>query len=315
MILILDSLLRTHQIVVPPRSLGLVLTALLLMAACSADDATTEDTGVTVIATTTVLGDVVAGVVGDGGSVEVIVPVGVDPHDFQASSRQAADLAGADLVVANGLSLEEGLSAVLDAAQRDGANLLELAPLLDPIPLSGDGDDPHVWMDPLRMADASHLIAAELAAFDGSDEWAARAEKYAEELIVTDAQIRQTLAAVPAERRILVTNHDSLGYFAERYDFDVVGVVIPGGSTLADPSSAELAELVRTIEREGVTAIFAETTQPSALADAVAAEVGFEVTVVELHTGSLGEPGSDADTLAKMLLANARKIADQTVLE
>ena len=292
-------------------SFGLVLPALLLVATACGDSAgSSADGGVSVMATTTVLGDVVGGVVGEGGTVEVIVPVGVDPHDFAASSRQAAAMARADLVVANGLSLEEGLTAVLEGAEGDGANVLEVAPLLDPLPLSAGSDDPHVWMDPLRMADAARLIAAELAAIDDSADWETRAEAYAEDLIAADAAIRDTLSAVPAESRILVTNHDSLGYFADRYDFEVVGVVIPGGSTLADPSSSELAVLVRTIEDEGVTAIFAETAQPTALAEAVAEEAGSEVMVVELYTGSLGESGSGADTLIGMLLTNAQRIAE-----
>jgi zinc/manganese transport system substrate-binding protein len=114
---------------------------------------------------------------------------------------------------------------------------------------------------------------------------------------------------VPDERRILVTNHDSLGYFADRYGFEVVATVIPGGSTLGEPSSAELAELVALIGETGVPAIFAENVEPSTLAEAVAAEAGSGVAVVELYTDSLGEAGSGADTLIGMLLTNAERIA------
>jgi zinc/manganese transport system substrate-binding protein len=125
-----------------------------------------------------------------------------------------------------------------------------------------------------------------------------------------DTEIVEILAAVGDDDRELVTNHDAFGYFADRYDFDVVGVVIPGGSTLADPSSAELAALVEVITETGARAIFAETTQPTRLAEAVAAEVGGDVQVVELYTGSLGEPDSDAGTLIEMLVTNAQRIAD-----
>jgi zinc/manganese transport system substrate-binding protein len=118
------------------------------------------------------------------------------------------------------------------------------------------------------------------------------------------------LDVVPAERRVLVTNHDALGYFADRYGFEVLGTVIPGGATLADPSSADLAELVATIQREEVPAIFAETIEPSVLAETVAAEVGDQVRVVELFTGSLGEEGSGAETLIDALIINARRIAE-----
>jgi len=140
-------------------------------------------------------------------------------------------------------------------------------------------------------------------------DWADRAEEYATLLAAADEDIAATLSAVAPNRRLLVTDHDSLGYFADRYDFEVVGVVIPGGSTLGDPSSGELAELIEEIEEAGVSAIFGETTQPSALAEAVAAELGSDVQVVSLYTGSLGEPGSGAETLIEMLQANAESIA------
>jgi len=125
-----------------------------------------------------------------------------------------------------------------------------------------------------------------------------------------DEEIVSLLEEVGRGRRKLVTNHDSLGYFAERYGFEVVGVVIPGGSTLANPSSEDLAQLVAVIEEEQVRVIFAETTDSTALAEAVAAEVGAEVEVVELHTGSLGEPGTESDTLVGLLLSNAETIAE-----
>ncbi len=109
---------------------------------------------------------------------------------------------------------------------------------------------------------------------------------------------------------MLVTNHHSLGYFAQSYGFEVIGVVIPGGSTLAEPSSAELSALVEKVQQSGVRAIFGETTESETIADALASEVGTSVEVVELYTGSLGEPGSGADTLSGMLLTNATRITD-----
>lgn len=313
------------------RRIGVGVLLLAMVAAACGGDGEAGGGGVTVVATTSIVGDVVANVVGDAGRVEVIIPVGADAHEFQPSSQQVASLQQADLVVAVGMGLEEGLVQALEAARLDGANVLELAPRLDPIPLGpwehdededgdhdedhedGDDDhaseDPHVWMDPLRMAEAARLIAAELELVAPGGGWEERAEQYAGELETAHRQMVEILAAVPARQRKLVTNHEAFGYFAERYGLVVVGVVIPGGSTLAEPSSEELAELVHLIEEEGVEAIFAETTQPSALADAIAAEVGDEVQVVELYSESLGEPGSGADTLIGMLLTNAERVA------
>ena len=282
----------------------------LMLAGCGAES--TGGEGLRVVATTTILGDVARNVVGDGAGVEVLIPLGTDPHDYQASSQQVAAIRQADLVIANGLLLEEGLQDVLRSLTEDGANILELAPSLDPLPFATEAgaEDPHVWLDPIRMAEAAQIIATELTAISGGAQWLARAESYGAELVAADEQIETILAAVPSAARRLVTNHDALGYFAARYGFEIVGTVIPGGSTLADPSSAELAGLVRVLEEQGVTAIFAETTEPSALAQAVAAEIGDEIEVVDLYTGSLGEPGSGADTLIGLLLTNATRIAE-----
>jgi zinc/manganese transport system substrate-binding protein len=297
-----------------PRLSAVVVALALFGGACSGE---VEVSGLEVVATTTILGDLARNVVGADGTIEVLLPIGADPHDYQASARQVAAVQEADLVIVNGLGLEEGLADVLESAAADGANVLTIAPLLDPLPFGSDGaegddaggDDPHVWLDPLRMARASQLVAAELSKLDDGIDWAARGNAYADELRAVDDTIKSILSTVPAADRKLVTNHDALGYFAARYGFGVVGVVIPGGSTLAEPSSAELTELVTTVEQEQVRAIFAETTSPEALADAVAAEAGADIVVVELFTGSLGEPGSGADSLIGMLETNARRIA------
>lgn len=305
-ILISDSKMR--RVV---RSVAALLITALLTAGCGST-AEPQGTGVHVIATTSIWADVATAIVGDDGVVETVVPIGADAHDFQPSPRQVADLGSADLVIVNGLGLEAGFADVLETAAADGANVLEIAPAVDPLPFAEDETqlDPHVWFDPGRVALAADLIADGLAEVDDSVDWEARSEAYVAELVATQDEMERVLATVPAESRKLVTNHESLGYFAETFGFEVVGVVISGGSTLGEPSSAELAELVAAIENLGITAIFAETSDSTALAEAVAEEVGEEVVVVELYTESLGEPGSGAETLTGMLLTNSRRIAD-----
>ncbi len=309
-----------------------------------------------IVATTTILGDIVMNLVGSDAELVVLLPVGADPHDYRASSAQVTLLHDADLVVANGLGLEEGLIDVLETAEADGVNLLEVGEFLDLIQIEEEGhedhedeghedeghedeghedeghededhededhedegheghahtgSDPHFWLDPLRVVEAAKLIANELAAIDPSIDWAERAAAYASELESLHSEIESILATIPPDDRKLVSNHEALRYFAARYGFEVVGTVIPGGATLADPSSAELAALVETIREEGVTAIFAETIESSDLAEAIAAEAGADVKVVDLYTGSLGETGSGADTLIGMLRVNAERIAD-----
>lgn len=314
--------------------LGLAFTLLVAAAACAG--AGEDDERLHIVATTSIWGDVVGQIVGDDATVEVLIPLGADAHDYEPTSQQVAALQAADLVVANGLGLEEGLEDVLEAAADDGANIFEVASELDPLPFATphehdeheDGDDhdeedrddhgdhdhgdhdPHVWFDLTRIDIAAGLIAQQLSAIDATIDWASRALDYSSELLSTDEEILRTLDVVADEDRILVTNHEALGYFAARYGFEVIGVVVPGGSTLGDPSSAELAALVEEMEHEEVRVIFAETTQPTRLAEAVAAEVGDDVEVVELYTESLGEPGSGAETLTEMILTNANLVAD-----
>lgn len=308
--------IHTEFRILSARSLLAVLLAVaVLTASCGGTDDRSGDR-LTIVATTSIWGDVVSSIVGSHAEVTVLVPLGVDPHEYVASASQVTRLREADLVVANGLGLEDGLVDVLEAAAADGGNILTVADKVDPIVFGAAGGaddqslDPHVWFDPARVASAAILISEELAAIDDSVDWRKLAIAYSDELERVDVELSRELSLVEIESRKLVTNHDSLGYLADRYGYEVVGTVIPGGATLSSPSSADLASLVSTVEAEGVKAIFAESTEPSALADAVAAEVGYEVAVVELFTGSLGGDGSGAESLIELLLTDAERITD-----
>jgi zinc/manganese transport system substrate-binding protein len=161
------------------------------------------------------------------------------------------------------------------------------------------------------MADAVTVIGSSLAAVDpdNSDCYSDTATAYREQILATDTEIERTLAPIPTDQRILVTNHGSLGYLADRYGFEILGTIIPGGSTLAEPSPKELANLVEVIRQAGVDAIFVDSTQPQKLAEAVSKEVGYPVQVVGIYTGSLGPAGSGAETYPTMLTTNAERIA------
>ena len=300
--------------------------------------ATTSDAPdpVEVVVTTSILGDLVAPIVGEDGTVRVLMAPGVDPHGYAASAADAAAMRDADLVVANGLMLEEGLLAALDAAVADGVRVLEVAPELDPIPFAADahdhGDeddhahddehahdeadehahgelDPHFWFDPLRAATAGELVADALAELRPEVDWAARAAGLRAELEALDAELAAVYATVPADRRKLVTNHDSLGYLADRYGFEIVATVVPGSSTSAETDPAAFAALADLLVAEGVDVVLAETTDSDALAMALAEEAVVRgapaVTVVTLHTGSLGPAGSGAETYVGMLRTDA----------
>lgn len=295
-------------------------TLALGLTACSSSPTVTGP--VDVVATTTVLGDVTEQIVTcGGGDVTVLMPIGTDPHEFTPSSEQVAQLVRANLVVANGLGLEEGLAQALESAESDGARVLTIADKVDPIEFGGHDDhaegdghdhgsqDPHFWMDMNRMADAAQIIGDELADTTGDAAYAKCGTQVADDIRAAETEVRTLLERVPADRRILVTDHDALGYLADAYGYEVVGTVIPGGSTLGQPSSADLADLVATMRAEGVTTIFSGVGNPAAVADAVAAELGDDVQVVSLYEGSVGEPGSGAETYIGMMKANASAIA------
>ena len=320
----------------------------------------TDSSPVQVVATTTMLGDVAAQIVtcaNPESTTTTLLPIGADPHDFAPSSAQVAQMVSAQVVVANGLALEAGLEDALENAASDGATVIEVGELIDPIPFGAGGhshddehseedhtdeakeedhdhddehgdehseeehndeakedehdhgsEDPHFWFDMNRMATAAQLIGEELAAENGQA-YAECGAQVADEIRAAEAEVRALLESVPADQRVLVTDHDALGYLADAYGYEVAGTVIPAGTTLAEPSSADLADLVATIQDEGVRAIFTNTADPSALADAVAAEVGTDVQVTALYVGSVGEPGSGAEDYISMMRTNAERIS------
>ncbi|CAB4605335.1 unannotated protein [freshwater metagenome] len=300
------------------------------VAACGSGSSASTDKP-RVIATTTILGDLVSQVAGDSVEVEVLMPPGADPHEFEASVAQAARIRSASLVVANGLGLEERLEGTLEAASADGVTVYEVGPELDPQPMEEESGehleaeagaepeghdhgefDPHVWLDPDRMAMAAGLVATQLADATGLDPapFQERAARYAADAIAAGQEADAILAAVPADQRLLVTNHDALGYFARRFNLTVLGTVIPGGSTLAEPSAADISALADALAATDVNAVFSENTVSPRLVEAVATEVGRNIIVVELFTDSLGEPGSGADTYAGLITTDATLVAN-----
>jgi zinc/manganese transport system substrate-binding protein len=297
--------------------------------ACGSDDDETGAAGrgtAEVVVTTNILGDVVRTIVGEDAEVEVVMPPSSNPHDFSPSAQQAAAMREAAVIVVNGRGFEEGLLDTVAAAEDDGAVVVAATDGLPETDEHGEEldeadehadehdheEDAHFFTDPVLMAAAVEHLAEELRAHVpalDTDAFGDRVDAYLAELEELAAEVDEILAAVPEERRTLVTNHDVLGFFADRYGFEVLGVIIPGGSTLAEPSAADLTELAAAIERAGVPALFAETSSPARLAEALAGE-GANVEVVELFTESLGEAGSGADTYLGMVRTNAQRIAD-----
>lgn len=304
---------------------GVVAATALALTSCAAGaggDSAPGPGDVSLVATTTPLGSVTSQIAEcAGGTSLTLMPVNADPHDFSASSAQVADLARADLVIANGLGLEGGLHSALEQIEADGTEVLDIAERVDPLPW-GEGDhegheghshgefDPHFWLDAARMAEAAQLIGDTAVELTGDGEWARCGTEVSDELRSLDTEIRDTLSVIPEERRILVSDHEAIGYFNAAYDFRSGGVVIPGGSTEAQPSSRELADLAADIREQNIPVIFSSATTNQALVEAVAAEAGEGVQVVPLHQGSVGPEGSAAADYQGMMRENARLIVD-----
>ena len=286
--------------------LTLVLSIALVLGACGDDDAAESalvGTGrPTVVVTTSLLADVVESFAGEQVDVIAIMPPGADPHVFQASARNRADMSQADVLVVSGAGFEEGLEDVIDAVSGEVPTF---------VAADSAGGDPHFFTDPVLVHQATEALAVFLAEqIDGIDAGAlaAQAGDYLDELEQLDAEVAEILDAVQPAQRTMVTGHDVFGPFAARYGFGVVGTVIPGAGTGDSASAAELDALARLIERTGVLAIFTEDPGTANLAETVAAEVG--VPVVGLFAESLGPDGSGADSYLGMVRTNAERIAE-----
>ncbi|PPG53270.1 zinc ABC transporter substrate-binding protein [Rathayibacter sp. AY1E9] len=286
--------------------------AVLLLSGCTSAE---EDERPLVIVSTNILGDVVGELVGDEAQVVTLMKPDADPHSFEISAQEAARLRSADLVVSNGLGLEEGLQQHLDEASGEDVPAFVAGDAVDVLDYSeGDAEgspDSHFWTDPGRMIDVVDSLGPVLAALDGVDPAAVRDRTagYRAELERLDSEMAAAFAAIPAERRALVTNHHVFGYLADRFDFDVVGAVIPGGTTLAAPSASDLADLVGAVEQTGVPTIFAESSSPDRLVQALASEADIRVEVVELFTESLTGPEGGAPDYLAMMRVNTQRIA------
>lgn len=294
-----------------------IVGLLVLVTAAAASACTTAEDQPSIVVTTNILGDMTREIIGDEADVTVLMKPNADPHSFGLSAVQAAELERADLVVYNGLGLEENVLRHVDAARESGVATFAVGDAVDPLtfrtadnggPEEEEGQpDPHFWTDPDRVRKAISLIADQVIKHvDGVDDSAIRAdtERYDKELMDLTAWMEKSFDRIPEDRRALVTNHHVFGYLADRFGFEVIGAVIPSGTTLASPSSSDLRSLTRAMEEAGVRTVFADSSQPTRLAEVLRAELGGQVRVVELYSESLTAEREGADTYLRMMRAN-----------
>jgi zinc/manganese transport system substrate-binding protein len=250
-----------------------------------------------ILVTTGVLGAVVRDLVGDAATVSVLMGDGVDPHEWSPSAQDIETLHHADLVIANGAHLEAAIDEVLDEVAASGVTVFRA---MDHVAVRGTDDglegaedptashdredgpvDPHFWTDPLSMRDVVSALVPVLTGL-GVDT-AQQGRDLMGRLTDLDAEVRAILAVVPAERRKLVTGHESMGYFAARYGFQLVGAIIPGLSSQGEVSASQLAAIAALIREQAVPAIFTEVGTSQAVVDAIAGETGVQVVPLPSH--------------------------------
>lgn len=264
-----------------------------------------------IVATTSILADVVQQVAGDHAEVSSLVPVGANEHEYQPAPRDIAAVSDADLVFEVGLRLEEFMSTIVQNANTrarivtvsDGITPRQFQGLSETTHPDSHGEgDPHVWLDPTNVIVWVKNIESALVDFDprNAAEYQANSQAYIDSLNQLDAWITEQVSTIPEEKRKIVTDHMLLGYFAERYGLEMVGAVVPAYSSSAQPSAQEMAALEDAIRSYGVKVILVGNTVNPALAGRIAQDTGTQL--VTIYTGSL----SAADGPAAMYLEYMR---------
>jgi ABC-type Zn uptake system ZnuABC Zn-binding protein ZnuA len=281
-----------------------LLTVLLLIAALGAAGCRSASGGhPTVVATTTQAADMTRAVAGNRVAVKQILQPNADPHEYEPRPSDAEAIANAKLVIRSGGDVDDWLNGVI--AQAGGK--AHVVTLIDHV--QRRGADPHWWQDPRNGISAVRTIRDALISRDpgGAAGYRARAAAYLNRLRALDTGIAACVAQLPPGQRRLVTSHDALGYYANRYGFKVIGAAIPSLSTQAQPSARSTQRLVAQIKRQHVAAIFPESSLSPKLEQAIGRDAGAKVAGA-LWADSLGPKGSSGATYAGSLAANTRTI-------
>ncbi len=269
--------------------------------------------GLRVLAIESFLADIGQNIAGDRFTVESLIPVGADPHAYQPSPQDVVKIVAADVLILNGANLEAFISPILQNADTHKVIIKAstgLESLPDPSRQNPEGN-PHFWLDPNNVIKYSENIRDGLSKADPEDSsyFAANTQSYIDSLHELDSWIKTQVRDIPQTHRLLVTNHETLGYFANRYGFNVVGAILPSITSGAAPSAQELAALIMQIRSSGAPAIFLESSTNPQLADQIASETGVKV-ISDLYTHSLSTPAGPAATYIDMMKHDVTSIVE-----
>ena len=269
-----------------PKMLIAICPALLAVSACSSNSTTPETNAQlpTVVVTYSVLGNIVEQLVGDLATVNVLIPDGQDPHEFEPSAKDIESLNNANIVVSNGLDFEEGLEETLENAKTSGVNVFMAGDHITVRELSEEGhdhgsSDPHLWLSPAAMLEMLPALSEAISAAIGAD-LGAQSAALESTLVALDSEIKEIMSGFTCE---LVSGHDEMGYFADRYGCEVIGAVIPSLSTTSEASAGELADLKAEVEARGVAAIFTGLGTSPDVAEQLASELGVKAVTLSTH--------------------------------
>jgi ABC-type Zn uptake system ZnuABC Zn-binding protein ZnuA len=298
------------------RYFTLTLIFVLLLSACAqlTSRETSQTTAPVVLTSTTFIADITRNIAGERVTVDSLLSPDVDPHTYQAVPSDVQKIANSKVVIVNGLRYDQFMQSLLENA--GGTPLVVTASNgLEPRQMEEEtGEiviDPHMWMSPIRVIKYVENIRDGLieADPDQADVYKANAEAYISQLKDLDTWIKQQVSQIPKERRLLVTNHDSLGYFAEQYGFMVIGTIVPGVSSEASPSAQQIAKLIDEIKATGAPAAFLDISDNPHLADQIAADTKIKV-VIDLYIETLSPSDGPAATYIDMIKYDVTQIVN-----
>ena len=300
------------DLMIKSRPITLLLTCLAL-AACQATpqspaQESTPGAELSVLAAETFLADIAQNVAGERVAVESILPLDLDPHTYEPTPQDLVKITNSQLLIVNGAGFEFWMDELIE---NSGGEQLVIEASEGLAESSERPGDPHFWLDPVSVITYVENIRGGLSTVDPAGELVYRrnAAAYIDELKMLDVWIMDDVKQLPKERRILVTNHESFGYYADRYGFEIIGTIIPSASTGSSPSAQQLVQLVDEIRRTNAPAIFLESGSNPQLAEQVARETDVKV-IGDLYTHSISPPDGAAPSYLDMMMYNTRTIVE-----